>query len=1501
MAFSVLPEQRWPDQLLCALSHIMLNNDEATATSQFPGRDDSTRRSDAPHQIPLQIALTYLGFGLIWIWLTDRTLIWMNLHGEPGFWASAAKGTLFVVISAAFVYRLVHRSLESTLRTSALLRAVADGTSDAVFVKDRDGKYLLFNKAAAKLFGKSVAEVADKYDTDLFDPESARLLLERDQRVMNSGGAETEEEDLTVGGITRTFLATKAPYRDANGNVMGVIGISRDITDRKSAREATKRSERQFLALADAIPQIVWVAAPDGGLTYLNLKAAEYTGHQSDDLTGWSWERVIHPADLPQVVEQWIETLKLGIPRDQEFRIRRADGEYRWHITRQVPARSPDGQIAAWYGTCTDIEDLKRTQADLLKERTLLRTLIDSIPDVVFSKDAKGRFTLCNQGLIEFTGASSEAELLGKTVFEIFPASHAKSSHADDTRVIAHGETILNREEFTRDAAGRDSWRLVTKAPLRDQFGNIVGIVGISRDIQKRKEQDQLLEESRERLNLTLAAAQMGTWDLNVHSNQVIRSAECLSILGVHALAADNDSFLKIIHPDDVEKVSNAVRQSVSNTSGFTLEYRIIRPDGQVRWVYDIGKVHGSRSGSALRMIGVIQDITERKLVEDAVRRSQEMLRLILDNIPQGVFWKDRDSRYLGCNRVVAAAMKFESSESIVGLADADMPWITPEQAAFFTQKDRQVMDADEPAHHIVETMTLADGRTIWLETNKVPMHDEQGRVTGILGTWEDITGRKLAEQAIHDRERLLGIVTGSARVGLVVVSDHYEYLFANEAYAEIFGFEAQSIVGRRVSELLPVRWPQIQPLLDRALAGERVTYELTLPPRAGSPVPQWFRVMYEPHQGDLGAPTVVIVALDITDQKRTEAMIRASEERYRRLVDVLPGALFTHDCEQLVFCNPAFVRLMGADSAAELQRLSPFDVAHPDFRDIVGKRITEMQATRAAAPGIEMRIVRLDGKVVPVYSVSTMLPDTEHPTFLVALSDLTERERSMDLLHAVMGSVNDAILTIDSQGTVQLANPATERLFGYPLNQVVGENISILMPPQYQREHGNYVTDFIRTGETKVIGIGRELEGLRKDGTIFPLELNVTEFQMSSERHFTGVVRDITARKRLEAQFQQAQKMEAVGRLAGGIAHDFNNLLTIILGYSELILEDLVAEGRNQDWILLIRDAGERAGRLTQQLLAFSRKAIIEPQILNLNELIQESVNMFRRLIEENISVTVVADPALSPIKADPGQVEQVIMNLVVNARDAMPAGGRLTIQTKNVTLSRVDLSIYPTLKAGQYVSVTVSDTGTGITSDLRDKIFEPFFTTKEVGKGTGLGLAVVHGVIEQCEGYVGVESVVGVGTTFKLLFPSATELAPGSESGMVKRSTRGSETILLVEDEDEVRTIARLALETQGFNVLVAPNGTAALQLAEEIAGPIDLLVTDVVMPGMGGRILAESMRLRSPGIRVLYMSGYMDDAIVQNGIVHATDAFIQKPFTPVGLARKARAVLDGDSREV
>jgi signal transduction histidine kinase len=426
-------------------------------------------------------------------------------------------------------------------------------------------------------------------------------------------------------------------------------------------------------------------------------------------------------------------------------------------------------------------------------------------------------------------------------------------------------------------------------------------------------------------------------------------------------------------------------------------------------------------------------------------------------------------------------------------------------------------------------------------------------------------------------------------------------------------------------------------------------------------------------------------------------------------------------------------------------------------------------------------------------------------------------------------------------------------------------------------------------------IGEESAIQSLRDGATDYVLKQQPARLASAVRRalHDTEVRRE---RVQLEQQLRQSQKMEAIGSLAGGIAHDFNNLLTVINGYSELLLQTLSASDPQRDNVVQIKEAGGRAASLTRQLLAFSRRQVLEPKVLDLNAVVTNLDKMLQRLLGEDIDLAPILKPGLGRVKADPGQIEQVIMNLAVNARDAMSDGGKLTIETANADLDGQYTAQHITVPPGPHVMLAVSDTGHGMDAETQQRIFEPFFTTKGPGKGTGLGLATVYGIVKQSGGFIWVYSEPGKGTTFKIYLPRVEETALSIEPRMaLNESLRGSETVLLAEDHENVRKLVASILKSNGYTVLEASNGAEALQLCEQHPEPIHLLISDVVMPVMSGRETASKMVARHPNLKVLFFSGYTDDAIVRHGIMEAGIAYLQKPFTPNVLLRKVREVLE------
>jgi PAS domain S-box-containing protein len=641
--------------------------------------------------------------------------------------------------------------------------------------------------------------------------------------------------------------------------------------------------------------------------------------------------------------------------------------------------------------------------------------------------------------------------------------------------------------------------------------------------------------------------------------------------------------------------------------------------------------------------------------------------------------------------------------------------------------------------------------------------------------------------------------------------------------------------------------------------------------------------------------------------RRQAEEALRATKERLQHIVSSSPAFLYS--------LRVAGQTLLPDWVSANIEQLLGFVPAeldspewwiehvHPEDRERVLDQVPKLLGEGYAVR--EYRIRRKDGEYRWVRDEQKLVRDHAGNAVEVlgSWSDVTERKQAELRLQEreeqyrfLFDSNPHPMWVFDLETLAFLAiNDATVQQYGYSRSELLGMTIKDIRPPEEVPALMEELKSL--SWPRSASGSGRVWKHRRKDGSIIDAETGSNPIAFQGRPAVLVLANDVTQKKKLEAQLLQAQKMEAIGQLAGGVAHDFNNLLGVITGYTDLLLKDLGAQHPGARRAEQISKAAERAAGLTRQLLAFSRKQVLQPKVLDLNAVITHIETMLRRLIDEDIQLVTVLNEALGRVKADPGQIEQVIVNLAVNARDAMPKGGKLIIETANIDLDGKYTGTRTEVKPGPYAMLAVSDTGHGMDAETMSRIFEPFFTTKEEGKGTGLGLSTVFGIVKQSGGHVGVYSEVGRGTTFRVYLPRADdngEVAAGVAALPEPRRAR-AETILLVEDADALRMMIQEMLETAGFQVLAGGSPEEALAVVEGHSGPIHLLLTDVVMPRMSGPQVAERVKAAWPGVKVLYMSGYTDQAVVHHGVLEGGSHFLQKPFTSDALLRRVIEVLD------
>jgi two-component system cell cycle sensor histidine kinase/response regulator CckA len=730
-----------------------------------------------------------------------------------------------------------------------------------------------------------------------------------------------------------------------------------------------------------------------------------------------------------------------------------------------------------------------------------------------------------------------------------------------------------------------------------------------------------------------------------------------------------------------------------------------------------------------------------------------------------------------------------------------------------------------------------------------------------------------------------------------------------NRAPLETSGLKREEVIGKEFSGLdwwshSPETQEQVKSALRSAALGETIRADFLLHAVKGRMMVM--DTAFGPLRDAAGHVTEVVVsAVDVTARKE-------AEESLRKNAALLVIAARTARIGGWSVRLPGF-HVTWSDEVCAIHEAPPGStptleqgIAYyaPEYREIISNHFHAC-ATDGTAFDLEVQIITGRGNKLWVRVIGQAERNEAGIILLVqgAFQDINDRRKAEEShreselrFRQVVENIREVFWITDAERKQMLyISPGYEEIWGRPCESLYASPkdwVDAIIPEDRERITKAFLKQKIAGGYDEEYTI------IRPDGSVRKIHDRGFPVKNASGivYRLTGVAEDITEGKKLENQLHQSQKMEAIGQLAGGVAHDFNNLLTVINGYSDLLIASLSNDEKAQNYLGLIKEAGEQSAALTSQLLAFGRNQFVAPKVIDLNEVVRKVEKMLVRIIGEDIELSTALHPALGRVMADPGQIEQILLNLSVNGRDAMPKGGKLTIETANITLDENYTRSHAGVQPGDYVMLAVTDMGTGMTEEIKRHIFEPFFTTKDVGQGTGLGLSVVHGAVKQSNGNIEVYSEPGCGTAFKIYLPKADDSLTLSEV-IIKDITvpkKGTETILLVEDEAKVREFARHVLQEYGFTILVAGNAKDALRISTEYKGKIDLLLTDVVMPETGGRVLAEQLQPMHPGMKVLFMSGYTADGVVRHGILHEHVNFLQKPFSPLALAKKVREVL-------
>jgi two-component system cell cycle sensor histidine kinase/response regulator CckA len=893
------------------------------------------------------------------------------------------------------------------------------------------------------------------------------------------------------------------------------------------------------------------------------------------------------------------------------------------------------------------------------------------------------------------------------------------------------------------------------------------------------------------------------------------------------------------------------------------------------------------------------------------VQEAEKNYRSIFENAVEGIFQSQPDGPFLTVNPALANILGYDSPEEVIAAFNdiKTQLYVDPASKARVAQilQERGVLQGFEFEAY------RKDGEKIWLSLNLRVIRDHRAAEVSHEGTIEEITERKRAVESLTRSEAEMRALFAAMTDVIFVLDADGRYLRIAPTDPTFFYEPSTNLIGKTLHEVFPkaaadLFLKHIRQALTEGTS-HRVEYYLQM---ASGQV--WFDANVSP----MSADSVLWIARDITQRKRAEEVlretVRSKEETLAQLDTLLSSApigfaFYTPDLiyrrinKYLAAINGLSVdEHLGKTLREVLPEMSL--VLEPLLQQVMetGKPILDLEITGEPKPSSEEHYWLLSLYPICIQGgellgAGVLVSDiTERKQAEVALRDSEERYRLL------FESNPQPMWVYDVETLAFLAvNKSAVHHYGYSPEEFLSMTIEDIRPAEDLPAFYEHVTR-----DPQGLERAGEWRHVTRDGSIIEVEITSHSLLFAGRRAELILANEVTERNRLEAallsseeQLRQSQKLEAIGQLAGGVAHDFNNLLTAINGYSALALRRVGPDHAISSYLEEIKKAGDRAANLTRQLLAFGRKQLLQPLAINLNDIVGDMIKLLKRLIGEHIQLVTVPGADLKQIKADPGQLEQVLVNLVVNARDAMPRGGTVTIETANTTLDGAYASKHVGVTPGEYVMLAISDTGTGMDQDTRLRVFEPFFTTKEKGKGTGLGLSTVYGIVRQSGGNVWVYSELGKGTTFKVYLPQIEdEVAERAAAKEDLTRHRGTETVLLVEDEDMVRKLTIELLEESGYVVLEANGGEQALELFTAHKEQIDLLITDVVMPRMSGKEVAEQMRTVHPETKVLFMSGYTDEAIVHHGIVDSHIAFIQKPFSENALTRKVREVLGSDN---